>query len=142
MKQAFTLTPLTLLSMMALPTAHALSLTKVLAEISTLFPNNIAFKGADTVISDLEATAGKLLGYTETRNDLVNGDCGDVMVIFARGTGEPGNIGALVGPEFLDELVTALPGKNVSMQGIDASAYPATVADYFTKGSTTGAAAM
>ncbi|KAF3766032.1 family 5 carbohydrate esterase [Cryphonectria parasitica EP155] len=136
MKPVFTLVPL------AIGSTHAFSLGTALAEISKLFPNNIAFKGADAVISGLESTAGKILGYQETRSDLVNGDCGDVMLIFARGTGEPGNVGALVGPEFLDELVSALPGKNVSMQGIDPSSYPATVAQYFTGGSTGGADEM
>lgn len=123
-------------------TAQAFDLNVLLAAIDKYFPDNIAIKTADTIISKAESAIGKLIGAQETRNDLVDGNCGDVVVIFARGTGEPGNIGALVAPEFYDELVSALDGKSVSMQGLDSSAYPAVVADYFTGGSDTGAEAM
>lgn len=123
-------------------TAQAFDLNALLAAIDRYFPDNIAIKSADTIISKAETAVGKLIGVQETRNDLVDGNCGDVMVIFARGTGEPGNIGALVAPEFHNELVSALDDKSVSMQGIDSSAYPAVVADYFTGGSDTGAEAM
>lgn len=123
-------------------TAHAFDLNVLLAAINHYFPNNIAIKTADTIISKTESAIGKLIGVQETRNDLTDGTCGDVMVIFARGTGEPGNVGALVAPEFYDELVSALNGKTASMQGLDSSAYPAVVADYFTGGSKTGAEAM
>lgn len=123
-------------------TAQAFDLNALLAAIDNYFPNNIAIKSADKIISKAETAVGKLIGVQETRNDLIDGNCGDVMVIFARGTGEPGNIGALVAPEFYDELVSAMDGKVVSMQGIDLSAYPAVVADYFTGGSDSGAEAM
>lgn len=123
-------------------TAQAFDLNALLAAIDKYFPNNIAIKSADTIISKAETAVGRFIGVQDTRNDLVDGNCGDVMVIFSRGTGEPGNIGALVAPEFYDELVSALDGKIVSMQGIDSSAYPAVVADYFTGGSDTGAEAM
>ncbi|KAJ4405816.1 hypothetical protein N0V82_010246 [Gnomoniopsis sp. IMI 355080] len=123
-------------------TAHAFDLNVLLAAIDRYFPDNIAIKSADKIISTAESAIGKLIGVQESRHDLVDGSCGDVMVIFARGTGEPGNIGALVAPQFYDKLVSALDGKSVSMQGIDSSAYPAVVADYFTGGSETGAEAM
>lgn len=123
-------------------TAQAFDLNALLAAIDKYFPDNIAIKTADTIVAKAETAVGKLIGVQETRNDLVDGNCGDVMVIFARGTGEPGNIGALVAPEFYDELVSAFAGKIVSMQGIDSSAYPAVIADYFTGGSDTGAEAM
>lgn len=123
-------------------TAQAFDLNALLAAIDKYFPNNIAIKSADTIISKAETAVGKLIGVQETSSDLADGNCGDVMVIFARGTGEPGNIGALVAPEFYDELVNALDGKTLSMQGIDSTAYPAVVADYFTGGSDTGAEAM
>lgn len=64
------------------------------------------------------------------------------MIIFARGTGEPGNVGGLVGPIFYNEVVKLMPGKNVSFQGIDAKYYPAVVGDYYAGGSTTGAERM
>lgn len=136
MKPALSVLPL------ALGAACASSMTAVAAEIAKLFPDNIAFQGADALVSSLEAAAGKVLGYDETRSDLAGPECGDVMLIFARGTGEPGNVGALVGPELRGELEAVLPGRNISMQGVDESAYSATVAEYFTGGSTTGAQEM
>lgn len=123
-------------------TAHAFDLNVLLAAIDKYFPDNFAIKTADAIISKAESAIGTLIGVQETRHDLLDGRCGDVMVIFARGTGEPGNIGALVAPEFYDKLVSALDGKTVSMQGIESNAYPAVVADYFTGGSETGAEAM
>lgn len=121
---------------------QAIDLNALLAAVNEYFPDNIAIKTADTIISKAESAVGKLIGVQEIRNDLIGGSCGDVMVIFARGTGEPGNIGALVAPQFYNELVSALDGKTVSMQGINSSVYPAIVADYFTGGSQTGAEAM
>ncbi|KAJ4392225.1 hypothetical protein N0V93_005850 [Gnomoniopsis smithogilvyi] len=123
-------------------TTHAFDLNVLLAAIDEYFPDNIALKTADKIISKAESAIGKLIGVQETRSDLVDDSCGDVMVIFARGTGEPGNIGALVAPAFYDELVSAMDGKTVSMQGVNSSAYPAVVADYFTGGSESGAEAM
>lgn len=135
MKFALYLLPLTL-------PAQAFDLNTLLAAINEYFPDSIAIKSADAIISKAEAAVGKLIDVQETRNDLVEGSCGGVMVMFARGTGELGNIGALVGPKFYDELVSALDGTSVSMQGIDSSAYPAVVADYFTRGRGTVVEAM
>ena len=68
-------------------------------------------------------------------NDLLNGPCKAVTVIFARGTTEIGNIGAIVGPPLDYELNKRLGG-NVAFQGVD---YPASIAGFLVGGSPEGA---
>lgn len=62
-----------------------------------------------------------------TANQLVDGTpCRDVTLIFARGTFEGGNIGAVVGPEFAQQLVTDLSVDQVAVQGVRWSCYIST----------------
>ncbi|RDA84850.1 hypothetical protein CP532_2066 [Ophiocordyceps camponoti-leonardi (nom. inval.)] len=44
--------------------------------------------------------------------------CGDVTVVFARGSCEPGNVGVSAGPPFFDALQAALPGRRVAVSGL------------------------
>lgn len=71
----------------------------------------------------------------DVSNDLLNGPCEAVTVIFARGTTELGNIGDVVGPELKAALNNRL-GNNVAFQGVD---YPATIENFLLGGSTQGA---
>jgi cutinase len=43
-------------------------------------------------------------------------------VIFARGTGEAGNVGTVTGPPFFNALNTAFGAENVAVQGVDYAA--------------------
>jgi cutinase len=71
-----------------------------------------------------------------TANDLENGGCKPVSVIFARGTTEPGNIGTVVGPPMEAALQQKLGASNVAFQGVD---YPASVPGFLAGGSPGGA---
>lgn len=52
-------------------------------------------------------------------------------------------MGRLVGPPFLEELKKKLPGKDVTMQGLSKSEYPADIAEYLQNdGSPSGSIAM
>jgi hypothetical protein len=77
--------------------------------------------------------------FGSSSDDLLNGDCAAVSVIFARGTTEPGNIGTIVGPPFLDNLQQVLGEDNVAFQGVD---YAANVAGFLAGGDDEGAATM
>lgn len=77
--------------------------------------------------------------FGSSANDLVNGECRAVSVIFARGTTEPGNIGTVVGPPLSDNLDEVLGADNVAFQGVD---YPADVAGFLQGGDDDGAATM
>ncbi|CUS14256.1 unnamed protein product [Tuber aestivum] len=72
------------------------------------------------------------------RNELIDGHCNDIIVIFARGTTEPGNVGGSVGPSFFDALATLEP-ERVVVQGVD---YPADILGYLQGGSDSGASNM
>lgn len=65
--------------------------------------------------------------------------CADVTVYFARGTGESGTLGTIVGPPFKSELQSALPGKTLDFVGIN---YAASVAGFLAGGDPLGATAM
>lgn len=74
-----------------------------------------------------------------TRNDLVNGICAPVTVIFARGTLELGNVGSLAGPPFFNALTDIIGSQNLAVQGVD---YPGTIAGYLEGGDPAGAATL
>ena len=61
--------------------------------INIVARNAIPEANPDTSLADIEKRQG-----ASTRNDLINGVCKKVTVIFARGTTEPGNLGTVVGP--------------------------------------------
>ena len=75
-----------------------------------------------------------------TDNDLINGLCKDLTLIFARGTFEGGNIGDVLGPPFVNALVSMLGGARVAVQGVND--YPADVQGFFAGGSATGSQNM
>ncbi|KAJ2919919.1 hypothetical protein MD484_g442, partial [Candolleomyces efflorescens] len=65
--------------------------------------------------------------------------CPDVQVFFARGTGEIGTLGTVIGPSFSTALNVQLVGKNVRFTGID---YPALVSGFLVGGDAGGARTM
>lgn len=65
--------------------------------------------------------------------------CGDLTVIFARGTGESAPIGSLVGPQLKSALASALPGKNINFTGVT---YAADIAGYLNHGDAKGSIEM
>ncbi len=67
--------------------------------------------------------------FSDTRNEL--SECKPVTVIYARGTSEPGNVGAGPGPPFFNALDVAIGAENVGVQGVD---YPASVEGYVVPG--------
>jgi len=77
--------------------------------------------------------------WSVTRNDLINGPCLPVTIIFARGTLELGNVGALAGPPFFNALGDMIGQQNLAVQGVD---YGATIAGYLEGGDPAGAATM
>jgi len=62
-------------------------------------------------------------GGGSTESGVLNGNCcTDVTVIFARGTGESGNVGTVAGPPMFKSLRSKLGASRVTVQGVD---YPA-----------------
>lgn len=119
-----------------------LDINDILAWITSLFPVDVTLQAAGAVIEAADAALASALGYATTYDQLSSGkQCGDVTLVFARGTDEPGNVGALVGPEFYAALEVAVGASlSVVFQGVDD--YDASVTEYLEGGSTTGAADM
>ena len=63
-----------------------------------------------------------------------------MTLIYARGTFEGGNIGDVLGPPFVDALVSKLGAAQVAVQGVNN--YPADAPDFFIGGSASGSADM
>ncbi|KAK8105595.1 Cutinase [Apiospora kogelbergensis] len=91
--------------------------------------------------------ANQLLSYIfqlfPVNNDVEIGVCGDIVVIFARGTTEPGNVGSLVGPPLFGALrkrMGANGGQTLAVQGVDR--YDASVTAYLQGGDASGSQQM
>ncbi|KAH6712380.1 cutinase [Leptodontidium sp. MPI-SDFR-AT-0119] len=65
--------------------------------------------------------------------------CAPMMVIFARGTTEPGNVGLVTGPPFFDALEAVMGAGAVSVQGVE---YGATITGFLQGGDPAGSVAM
>ncbi|MCJ1471131.1 hypothetical protein MMC07_009779 [Pseudocyphellaria aurata] len=97
---------------------------------------NVGSRGLEN-LSDLSNTVSKRLSLSDTRNEL--SECRPVTVMFARGTVELGNVGALVGPPFFNALGRAIGDENLGVQGVE---YPATFLDYLEGDDAEGAAML
>lgn len=96
------------------------SINAFLTEIAKIMPIGDTVAAACDLIGDSEDVAANLFDISNTEN----APCGDVTVLFARGTCDPGNVGVLVGPFFFNSLQNALGGTSLGVQGFD---YPASV---------------
>jgi hypothetical protein len=114
----------------------------LLALISKLFPVNILVEDIDGLIEGAEKTFADIAGFATDENDLISGECGDVVIIYARGTTEPGNAGSLVGPPFFTAVRDRLSakGKTLAVQGVED--YKADVTGFLEGGDAKGSQRM
>lgn len=74
------------------------------------------------------------------QDELVNGSpCNALTVIFARGTGQAGNMGEYPGPQFVHETVGLIGKDKLSVQGLN---YSAKVTGFLKGGDTDGASML
>ncbi|WPH04379.1 Hypothetical protein R9X50_00727000 [Acrodontium crateriforme] len=111
---------------LAAPIKRNLEVNAFLAKIADYFHVDVAIEDVCNIITDGESLLAAAFSIDATQN--LSG-CSDVTLLFARGTCDDGNIGALVGAPFVDALRTALNGRSLGVQGID---YPASVDGYLT----------
>lgn len=78
---------------------------------------------------------------SDTYNQLTDGSgCRDISIIYARGTGMPGNVGSVEGPAWFNGLASRLGGTSrLAIQGVN---YPATVSGFLAGGDAGGTTAM
>ncbi|PNY28395.1 Cutinase [Tolypocladium capitatum] len=103
------------------------SVTTFLSKVAAVFPASVLVEDACGLITAGERTVAIVFGIPSSENDA----CGDVTVLWARGTCDPGNVGVLTAPWFfkaLDSVVRA-SGRSLGVQGLD---YPASVEGYLT----------
>lgn len=78
-----------------------------------------------------------------SQNDLQGGananNCAQNIVIFARGTTEPGNVGTLTGPPFFQALAQQVGADNLAIQGVD---YAADIPGFLAGGDAAGSQTM
>ncbi len=120
-------------------------LNSLLSLVVKLFPVNIAVCDVTGLISTAEQGLADVLSIDTTQNGLAgkssgSNRCATVAIIFARGTTEAGNVGALVGPQFFDAVQQRLGGgSTLAVQGVD---YPADVPGFLSGGDAAGSQTM
>lgn len=105
-----------------------------LAKLGKLFPISVIVTESCGIIGLGQQTLASFFQIPSTENDA----CGDVTVLFARGTCDPGNVGVVTGPWFFRALENRLRGKSVGVRGFS---YAASV-DGFLTGSKDAGRAM
>lgn len=124
---------------LALPPTDRLPLAELTADsvkgFSRLEQTSASFDPNSRPLSFLRSRA---LGAM-TQNDVKNGVCKPVTILFARGTTEGGNMGTLAGPPFVQAVGQAVGANNVAVQGID---YPADIPGFLAGGDAGGSKLM
>lgn len=88
----------------------------------------------------LNAAGTGNLGTSTTQNGLTDSTgCKAMIVIFARGTTEQGNVGTLSGPPFFAALAQSVGIENLAVQGVD---YPADIPGFLAGGDANGSKTM
>ncbi|UNI15062.1 Cutinase [Purpureocillium takamizusanense] len=101
--------------------------TQFLSQVAAMFPINLAVEHVCSVLMAGELVLAMKPGISAMRNDA----CGDVTLMFARGTCEVGDMGVLAGPFFSKALEKKLHEHGRSL-GVKGFAYPASVDGYLT----------
>lgn len=115
------------------PVPRSLDTNKFLDAIVKFMPVNKSINDICGLITKGEQLVSKAFDIATSSTD---DSCSDVKLIFTRGTCDPGNLGALVGPPFISALGEALSGKSFSSTGVE---YPASVEGYLSADKTAGA---
>ncbi|KAJ1559153.1 hypothetical protein HK405_011787, partial [Cladochytrium tenue] len=120
-------------------TARALPAPKPTAAVIIHRRSGHAPAAATTTTTTAAPAATTANLASSVQNGLVDGQCGALTVVFARGTNEQGNVGTLVGPPFLQSLAGMVGAANLVAQGVD---YAADVQGFLVGGDPTGSALM
>lgn len=115
-------------------------LNEVLDWISTHFPFNITIHEVGDLIVQAENELASAMGISTVQDTVVEGQCATTTLLFARGTDEVGNVGIVVGPEFIDAVAARLgTGSTLAVRGTD---YPASVPGFLEGGDPAGGQKM
>lgn len=127
------------LSPLALALPSALPLADVSAEAYSSFSRmEVEARDFDPNSRPFSFLRSRALGDA-TQNDVKNGVCKQMTVLFARGTTEGGNMGSLAGPPFVQAVGQMVGADNLAVQGID---YPADIPGFLAGGDAGGSQLM
>ncbi|KAI1127600.1 carbohydrate esterase family 5 protein [Nemania abortiva] len=71
------------------------------------------------LLDDTEDIALSTRATGSTANDYLNGPCKEIILFYARGSNQAGNMGDQPGPQTADALIAALGTSRVAIQGVD-----------------------
>ncbi|KAK7943609.1 cutinase [Apiospora aurea] len=84
---------------------------------------SVVFDISEQDVAKAQAYEAEILATVgTTANEFLDGGCRDVVLVFARGTGQSGNMGDMPGPALANALKSALGDARVAAQGVAYSA--------------------
>lgn len=114
-----------------MPSLKSFLLASVAATTTLSMPLSIP-----SAITNLLPSGGDFTG--DTQNGL-SGACKPMTIIFARGSGETGNVGTATGPPFFQAVAKLVGAANLAVQGVE---YGAAFLSVLSGGDAAGSAKM
>ncbi|KAJ0114202.1 cutinase [Diaporthe amygdali] len=112
------------------------SLLVTLTLTTATFSSPLSIPSISSVVSSSGSSGGDFL--SDTQNGL-SGACKPLTIIFARGSGETGNVGTATGPPFFQAVAKRVGAANVAVQGVE---YGAAFLSVLSGGDAAGSAKM
>lgn len=116
-----------------MPSLKSLLMTSVVATTTLSIPLSIP----SAITSLLPGTSGG--DFTGDTQNGLSGACKPMTIIFARGSGETGNVGTATGPPFFQAVAKRVGAGNLAVQGVE---YGAAFLSVLSGGDAAGSAKM